>query len=519
MNPVLTSTESKAYDDLLIKKAGLPSLVLMENAARGALAAISGLLTPNKSVIIFCGKGNNGGDGLALARLLLEKEIDVDVVLLSKQLSTDAAHQLTVLKKFLDAGHIHTFPFRDTHFLAHMDIGVIVDALLGTGAKGPLRKQYGEAVLMINGLALHSNAKVLSLDIPTGMDADTGDVETIIDSKPVCVFATKTVAMGALKRGFFQGLAPDVTGDVSIAPLGGPTPESTVALIDQKDIAALQPSRHKTTTKYDQGYVLSIGGSRGMTGAAIMSAEAALRSGCGLVTVATAASERHIVATAMPELMTAPLRDDSDGMPIGASFNDLAEYLPKSDVVLLGPGIRVSPESSKLIYRVLREVGLPIVADAGALSVIAEDVSILKKRPAPTILTPHSGEMARILGIGKGELEKNRIEIASAFAKQHKITLVLKGAPSIIATPSGRVYINSTGNSGMATAGVGDVLAGMIAGILAQDTSEVETASIFATYLHGLAGDIAKRELTESVLTATDIIKHLPAAFKAVEAV
>lgn len=518
MNPVLTSTESKAYDQLLIKKAGIPSLVLMENAARGALAAMSEWLTENKSVIIFCGKGNNGGDGLALARLLIEKEIDVDIVLLSKQLSDDAAHQLAVLKKFLDPHHIHTFPFRDSHFLAHLEIGVIVDALLGTGTKGALKKQYGEAVLTINGLARHSNAKVLSLDVPTGLDADTGDVETIIDSKPVCVFATKTVAMGALKRGFFQGLAPDVTGELLVAPLGGPTPECTVATISLKDIAPLALTRHKTTTKYDQGYVLSIAGSRGMTGAAIMSGEAALRSGCGLVTVATAASERHIIASAMPELMTAPLRDDSDGMPIGASFDDLAEYLPKADVVLLGPGIRVSPESSKLIYRVLREVGLPIVADAGALSVIAQDVSILKKRPAPTILTPHNGEMARILGIGRGELEKNRIEIASAFAKQHKVTLVLKGAPTVIAAPSGRVYINTTGNSAMATAGVGDVLAGLIAGILAQDTSEPETASIFATYLHGLTGDIAKRELTENVLTATDVIKFLPSAFKIIEA-
>ncbi|HYM21408.1 MAG TPA: NAD(P)H-hydrate dehydratase [Candidatus Kapabacteria bacterium] len=521
MLPVLSSAESHAYDDFLIKKIGFDPLVLMENAARGALAAMKDWLATadGKSILIFCGKGNNGGDGLALARLLLEQDRDALVVLTAKptELSKESAAEYKILKKIIDPDNIFQFPFQDDHFLSHLDVGVIVDALLGSGASGRLKKPYDDAVLTINGLAKAINAKVLSLDVPTGLHSDTGAIETMIKEKPVCVFADRTIAMGTLKTGFFQGFAPDVTGELAVAPLGAPTPtEVTVNVIERSDIAALLPVRFKTASKFDEGHVLSIAGSRGMTGAAAMSAQAALRSGCGLVTVATAASERSIVASSMPELMTIPL-SDQDGNPTFAAFKELEPLIERADVILLGPGIRNTKESNRLMKEIFLKAKKPMVCDAGALSMIAEDTSMLKKRSKdmPTILTPHAGEMARLLGITRDKLEKDRIALALDFAKEYSVFLVLKGAPTLVVSPEDEgAYINSTGNPGMATAGSGDVLAGMIAGNLAQDTASILHGLIFSVYTHGLAGDIAANELTMSYMTATDIIKYLPKAFK-----
>ena len=516
MLPILNSNESRAYDTFLIKKVGIPSLVLMENAARGAVATVREWLadTPSKSVLIFCGKGNNGGDGLALARLLIEQGIAAYVVLTSKQLSKEATHQLNILKKLITPDHIINFPFRDDHFLSHLNLGVIVDALLGTGAEGVLKKPYIDAVLTINGLQKMTGAKVLSLDVPTGMNSDSGEIETVIGGKPVCVFADRTVTMGTLKQGFFQGFAPDFTGEIAIASLGAPAPEDTeVSLLQEEDVISIRPSRFLTVSKYDQGYVLSIAGSKGMSGAAVMSANAAIRSGCGLVTVATVESERAIVASSMPEIMTATLDADSEGAPQKNSLKNISSHLQKADVVLLGPGIRNTEESNAMMLEAFRTIEQPIVADAGALGALAGNLSVLKKRKDITILTPHAGEMSRMLGVSRDELEIDRIAIASHFAREYRCILVLKGAPTVIALPNGKVFVNSTGNPGMATAGCGDVLAGMIAGILAQEPIEPEGAVLFAVYAHGRAGDVAAMNGSMQTLIASDIIASLHTTF------
>ncbi len=516
MLPILNSDESRAYDLFLSKNVGIPSLVLMENAARGAVATVREWLgdTPSKSVLIFCGKGNNGGDGLALARLLIEQGIAAYVVLTSKQLSKEATHQLNILKKLITPEHIISFPFRDDHFLSHLNLGIIVDALLGTGAEGKLKKPYVEAVLTINGLQKMTGAKVLSLDVPTGMNSDSGEIETVIAGKPVCVFADRTVTMGTLKQGFFQGFAPDFTGEIAISSLGAPAPEDTeVSLLQEEDVISIRPSRFLTVSKYDQGYVLSIAGSKGMSGAAVMSAKAALKSGCGLVTVATVDSERAIVASSMPEIMTATLDADSEGAPQKNALKHIASHLQKADVVLLGPGIRNTVESNAMMLEAFRTIEQPLVADAGALGALVGNLSVLKKRKSVTVLTPHAGEMSRILGISRDELEIDRIAIASHFAREYRCTLVLKGAPTLIALPNGKVFVNSTGNPGMATAGSGDVLAGMIAGILAQETAEPEGAVLFAVFCHGRAGDIAVIEGSMQSLVAGDIIDSLHTAF------
>ncbi|MBS1903029.1 MAG: NAD(P)H-hydrate dehydratase [Bacteroidetes bacterium] len=518
MRAVLTKAESKAYDEFLIKKIGMLPAVLMENAARGALDSINDWLVaaPAKSVLIFCGGGNNGGDGFALARLLTERGSDVDIVMLATpaQLSKDAAQQYGILRKILGPESFHKYPFSDSHFLSHLDLCVIVDAMLGTGASGKLRDKYADAVVTMNQLAQAIGANILAVDIPTGLDADTGDVPTVRGQKPIVVLADRTATMGAFKQGFFQGFAPDVTGDVSVIGLGvAIDSESAVNMLDISDIRPLAPSRFKTASKYDEGVVLSIAGSIGMTGAAIMSAEAALKSGCGLVTVATPESQRPIVAAAMPEIMTIAL-EDSDGEPIGKSLASLGRSLERADVILLGPGLRDSDSAKAYCKMVLGDAELPIIADAGALAAIADDVTILKKRKAPTVLTPHAGEMSRMLGIDRDELEAHRIEYAIAFAKAFKVVVVLKGAPTVIASPDSKAFISPTGNAGMATAGTGDVLAGMIAGFVAREPQSVLNPTIFAVYAHGLAGDVAAKEKTQNSLVATDLIAVFPETFK-----
>lgn len=518
MLAVLTRAESQAYDNFLIKKVGLPPAVLMENAARGALEAMRDWLdaVPNKSVLIFCGCGNNGGDGFALARLLTERGTDVDVVMLATpaQLSKDAAAQLAILKRILGPESFHKFPFSDSHFLSHLDLSVIVDGLLGTGSSGKLRGKYVDAVVAINQLSNASGANVLAIDIPTGLDADTGTIDTLRNEKPVVVLADRTATMGTYKQGFFQGFAPDVTGEVRVVSLGASVDsEAEVNVLEEDDVQPLAPSRFKTTSKYDEGYVLAIAGSVGMTGAAIMSATAALRSGCGLVTVATPASQQPIVASAMPELMTLPIAEH-DGEPTGDDVAELSAAMQKADCILLGPGLRDSEGVKAFCHSILSYCEKPIVADAGALAAIADDPEILRKRKALTILTPHAGEMARILGITRERLDERRIDYAIAFAKAYNVVLVLKGAPTLVATPSGKVYITPVGNPGMATAGCGDVLAGMIASFVARDGVEGLIGTLFAVYAHGLAGDIAAKSTTQNAFVATDIIHALPQAFK-----
>lgn len=520
MQPILTSAESRAFDRHLIKEVGLSPLVLMENASRGALAAIEDWLDPKRSVLIFCGKGNNGGDGLALARLLHSRGIEVVVLMAgsAKELSPDTAAQYNILKKLIGKEHIHHYPIRDSHFISHLDLNIVVDALLGTGVEGAVKGKTLDAMLDLIGIASHFKVKVLSIDVPTGLNADTGKCDTTVKEEgvtyTVCVTADRTVTMGARKVGFYLQQGPERTGVVTVASLGSPMHdgEHTVQLLEAADVRSLFAPRKRSTSKFDYGHVLSISGSRGMTGAAIMAATGALRVGAGLVSVATPSSERHIVASAMPELMTVGLWHDEEGLPLATSLNEIQHHLRKATVVHYGSGITLTNDTHELSRRLLDEVDKPLVLDAGALVGLKSDHALFRRRKAATIITPHSGEMAALMGVDREDIEDDRIEAARGFAKKNKTIVVLKGAPTIIAMPSGTVYINSTGNPGMATAGVGDVLAGMIAGLIAQNENDVEKAVLGAVCLHGLAGDIARDELGEIFMTATDLIQRIPFA-------
>ncbi len=527
MLPVHSSKESRSFDDFLIKKIGIPSAVLIENAARGALDAMKIWLDElgKKSVILFCGKGNNGGDGFALARLLHERSVDVYVMALGKptELSKDASLQFSILKKLLPEGRIHNYPLRDSHFLTHIQVGIIVDALLGTGATGALKGKYKEAVLDINAFADHFDADVLSLDVPTGLNTDTGATATLEDGEPVVVIANKTVAMGSLKQGFFLQHAPDIVGEVSIAELGATavdwkSPEkNTVFLIDEGDAQSSFFPRSLVSSKFDYGHVLSISGSKGMTGAAVMAGISSLRIGAGLVSIATPESQRSIIASSIPEAMTFGISEDGLGQPTSNAYAELTHLLLKATVVHFGSGILLTDETRQLTIELLKNVEQPLVLDAGALIGLAKHHDLFRKRKGDTVITPHLGEMAQLLGITREKLEADKIGIARDFAMKNNTVVILKGAPTIFASPDGTVFLNATGNPGMATAGSGDVLAGIISGAIAQKPHEVLEAVMFAVYVHGLAGDIAAEKITEQAMIATDIIRALPKALKKLE--
>ncbi len=518
MLPILSSTDSRSFDEYLVTKVGIPPLVQMENAARAALHAIEDWCDElnGKAVLVFCGKGNNGGDGLALARLLHEKRIEVFVFIAAaaKELSPDTAQQLKMLKALLPKENIIYYPLGDTHFLAHIQVGIIVDAILGTGSTGSLRGRSKEAAMDVISLQEHFKAKILSIDVPTGLNSDTGVVETSESGIPVVVNADRTVAMGTMKQGFYLDGAPDLVGEVSVAPLGAPykTVRGSMFLLEASDFAGFPPPRKMASSKFDYGHVLSISGSYGMTGAAIMSASAALRSGCGLVSVAIPESQRAIVASAMPEIMTFGLPEDENGLPLAKSFKKLSHLFSKATVVHCGSGILPTDEVNELVAQLLEKVKKPLVLDGGALAGLAKNKRALRERKGVTILTPHIGEFAVMLEMKWQDVEKDKIALAKKYAAKNNVILVLKGAPTIVASPDGNIYINSTGNPGMATAGSGDVLAGMLAGIIAQDL-DLHKSILFTIYLHGLAGDLAAEELTEQAMTATDIIEYLPEAF------
>jgi hydroxyethylthiazole kinase-like uncharacterized protein yjeF len=514
--PILTTEASREYDRFVIDTIGIGSSLLMERAAAALFEHVSEWLLeePQSQIVIFCGKGNNGGDGIALARLLTLRSITCKLALVGgiDALSTDAAREYAMLSHI--EGAPEAIAVSDAINLALSDERplIIVDALLGTGAHGSLRDEIRSAVIEINKLAEVHHAKVLAVDIPTGLNADTG--QFVNDA---VVKATKTVTIVAPKLGFYLNESASVLGEVVIATLADREdlqPNSSIHLIERSDVKGHYPRPEHIASKFDFGHVLTVCGSRGMTGAAIMGAEAALRSGCGLVTVATAASERKIVAQAMPEFMTVGLPETPTGSPSIKAWSELEHFIERADVLLIGSGMKPEPETADLLRKILREAKKPIVADAGALHALADDLDILKQRNDPTVLTPHSGELAKMMHLDRSVIEQDRMNYAKTFAMEHRVTVVIKGSPTFTISPMGEVFVNSTGNVGLATAGSGDVLGGMIAGLFARMKDQPTEAAWLSVYLHGMAGDLAKAACTTVGMTARDVTMQLGATYK-----
>ncbi len=510
MNPstmkVVTASEMKSLDRAATQEFGIPSLLLMENAGRGIVDQMEQALGPmrGKRVVVFSGSGNNGGDGLVAARHLTMRGAHVAVFLLAppRKVAGDAAISLAIWQKM--GGRIQ-YDLADAASLIRESI--IVDALLGTGLSHPVSSVYAEAIALIN----RSGRPVVSIDIPSGICADTGA------ALGTAVRADYTSTLAMPKRGLFVQDALEHRGKLGVVDIGLPK-----ALIDGTDIATelitslsgFPPPRPAGAHKGTAGHLLVVAGSVGAMGAAAMTAMAAFRCGAGLVTVGhpqcqTAGPN----LSAVVEAMTLPLPETATDTLSADARQSLASAMIGKRAVAIGPGLSRHLETQQVILDCIADCPVPMVIDADALHAVSHQLDILKGKKL--ILTPHPGEMGVLIGRSTEYVQKNRFETASEFAKNWGVVLVLKGAHTIIALPDGTMRINNTGNPGMATAGTGDVLTGMIAGWLVQGVN-IATAATWGVYLHGLAGDIAACATGRLSLMASDLIANIPKAIETV---
>jgi len=498
----------KNIDRRAIRDFGIPGVVLMENAAAAVMIAMEKFFDGLEGVRvgILCGKGNNGGDGLALARRLRTSGVPVRVALLASfgTVKGEAKVNLSILRKMDVELLQNVSPRALAEVIAWSD--VLVDALLGVGLSSPLKGAYAQAVEMIN----ISGKPVVSIDLPTGINADTGAV------MGAAVRADLTVTMAFLKRGLALYPGAEYAGAVRVADLGIPSEVAekehiSVGLLDKASVRGVISGRLPEAHKGDFGHLMVVAGSPGKAGAAIMAAKGALRTGAGLVSVATPNNLVPSIQAQVAEAMCVPSAESIEGTLGIGSEEELLKAMGKMSACSIGPGLSTHHETIQAVRNLIQRLTVPAVIDADGLNALAGFTDVLKRVKAPVVLTPHPGEMGRLLGISSEDVQRDRVAIASEFAGKHNVTVVLKGAATVVATPHGWVYINSTGNPGMASGGTGDVLTGMIGSLLAQGYSASQAACL-GVYLHGLAGDLAAREKGEASMIAGDLIEKIPQA-------
>ncbi len=511
---ILTAREMKEIDRIAIEEIGIPGTVLMENAGLRIVRALKGRFPKpeDETIVIVAGKGNNGGDGLVVARHLFNSGARPEVLLLAakEEVKGDAAVNLAVaLKAGIPVTEIRSPAEWKKARVKVFHASVLVDALFGTGLVKPLDGLFALAVEDMN----KSAAFKVAVDIPSGLSSDTFELIG------PCVKADLTVALAAPKIAHIFPPAAEYAGEVVVAPIGVPPflfekPELKLELVEGKTVLPFFGKRKRDTHKGSYGHLLIFAGSLGKTGAAALAGKAALGMGAGLVTVATAESALPIVARSMAELMTEPLAETSERTIAREALARVLGLLKGKNAVLLGPGLSTHPSTAEFVLGLLPKLKVPAVIDADGLNIVAAKPDILRRLSAPAVLTPHPGEFARLVGRSTAEILKRRLELVPEFAAKYGVTVVLKGYRTLVASPDGRVYVNPTGNPGMATGGTGDVLSGLIASQVIQE-KDFLGAILSAVFAHGLAGDIAAERLGEKSLTAGDIIRCLPPALKA----
>lgn len=512
---IVTAHQMRELDHRTIHEAGVPGKTLMERAGSGVVSAMEetfGALK-GKTVTIFCGKGNNGGDGFVVARLLRQKRSAVQVCLLAhtRDLKGDAKLMYQRFVKGAGRSKVLSSPSPDHIHQLVRDSHVLVDALLGTGTSSPITGPYHAAIQAMN----DSEAPTVAVDLPSGIDADTGA------TLGTAVQADLTVTFGNPKLGLFLGAGIDHAGRVHCVDIGIPSQyvedlHLSIEMLTPATIRPWLPKRRASSHKGTFGHAGIIAGSSGKSGAAALAAKAALRSGAGLVTVATPAGVQASVASGTPEVMTLPLPETAEHTLSREALPPLQTFLQSRSAIGMGPGLSTHAATADVIRTLIAQCDRPLVIDADALNTLAGHTSLLRSRPLSPILTPHPGEMARLLGESTAEaVNRNRLGIAQDFARTHSSIVVLKGARTILAHPDGATSISPTGNPGMATAGTGDVLTGILAGLLAQGVSPWEAAQS-GVFLHGLAGDLAARTYGYPSLMAGDLLAYLPQALNEV---
>jgi NAD(P)H-hydrate epimerase len=504
---VLNAAQMREADRRTIGDIGIPSLVLMENAGRQAVAAMEAMYGDllERQVAVLCGRGNNGGDGFVVARTLAQRGVDVSVFLMGRvaDVRGDARTNLEILGRLgLTVVEVADSQAWELHFSEVSDCTLIVDAIFGTGLNAPVSGLIESVVADVNA----SGIPVVAIDLPSGLSADSA--EPIGPS----IEAGLTVTLAAPKLPLVLPPGETRAGDIVIADIGipGDVLESVdgprVDLLTRASMRELITPRTPDSHKGDYGRVLVVAGSRGKTGAAHLSAIGALRSGAGLVTIATPASCQAVVAAMAAEYMTEALAETDAGLD-QEGVDRVLEWA--RDVIAIGPGLGRADGTRDFIRQLVDRATMPLVIDADGLNAFSEDPDRLAGREGrDVIITPHPGEMGRLVGMSTDEVQSSRLEIARNFATAHHVYVVLKGHRTLIATPDAKVFINPTGNPGMATGGTGDVLTGMIAAWLAQ-LLDAEAACKLAVFLHGMAGDLAEADEGEVAMTAADVAGHL----------
>ncbi len=523
---VLSSDAMREADRQAIEECGIPGLLLMEAAARCVADAIRENISSGEQVLILTGTGNNGGDGWAVARLLHLDGIPVRVFSMAPpaKLKGDAktnahfATQVGVESACLsdsDEG-----PLLEYLAAALADSDLVVDALLGTGSRLPLRSPYSEVVAMVT----RWNVPVVAVDMPTGLDADTGQVDEI------CMKATTTITFGALKPGLLLEPGCAYAGKVEVADIGIPRSiladlKSNCWYLQPEELANILPPRSKIGHKGSFGHVLVVGGAPGLTGAPVMSAESSLRSGAGMVTVATLDTVHEVLEMKLTEAMTFPLPTVQHHIDPWAALAELESKWQRFDALALGPGLGQGPKVQEFVRGLFAELlrlghRLPFVLDADGLNAVAPDLEIFAAPGLKEsgVLTPHPGELARLLDVRTSDVLHDRVNSALQAAEKSQNVVVLKGAPSIVAHPQGQVVINSTGNVGLAVGGSGDVLTGIIGALLAEGLSPWQSA-MMGCYTHGRAADLALEWVSARGMLPRDVIAEIPKAFQKLKTV
>ena len=513
MRPVFTADEMRRVDERAIRELGIPGATLMENAGHGAADAIQaalpdlGLPRRGVRVAVVCGKGGNGGDGFVVARWLERAGHRVQVFLLARpdDLRGDPARKLCEMQQ---AG-LRAQVVEDGATLgpALHAAQLVVDALLGTGARGRPAPPIAAAIEQVNA----SGRPVVALDVPSGVSADAQPVEG------PAVRAALTMTFAGVKLGLVSGPGATLAGRVVVVDIGVPPADvergARTFVLGPEDVKRHLPPRARDSHKGSYGHLLVVAGSVGKTGAAALAARGAMRAGAGLVTVATAASAQPVVASLLLEAMSEPVAETAARTVALAARGTRRDLAGRRVAVVLGPGLGLDEETQALARALVVECPQPMVVDADALSALAGHLDHLRSAAGPRCLTPHPGEMARMLGASVADVQRDRIATVRRFATAHGVAVVLKGATSVMGLPDGTVLLNPTGNPGMASGGTGDVLSGVLGALLARGV-EAGAALAAGVYLHGLAGDVAAERVGQESLVAGDVIDALPEAFR-----
>ena len=518
MQVVLSAEEMRRADERAIKGYGIPGVVLMENAGAGIAQLIARRVPhlPGKTVLVMCGKGNNGGDGFVVARHLASAGVRIRVLLVAPPgaYKGDALTNLKILKAMArdGAGPITISRANARALSAIPRPDVIVDAIFGTGFSGRVPRGVAQLIQWINAQAI----PVVSVDIPSGVEASTGNVASI------AVNANRTVTMAAPKIGLLCSAGREHSGLIDVVDIGIPSAVLLEArhktfLFGPDDARRALPERPMHAHKYSVGKVFILAGAKGYTGAAVLSALGALKSGAGAVQIGVPEAIYPIVARKLTEPVVVPLPSTKEGSISLAAREKVFDRMAWADVVALGPGLSRHGDVMKLLAEIFARGHRRLLVDADGLFLLAQlGLKVLPRNGSAVILTPHSGEFANLSGLSTREIESNRVGSARSFAHKHHVGLLLKGAPTATAMPDGTVVLNSSGNPGLATVGSGDVLTGLVAGLWAQGCTSLEAASLGA-YLHGRSGDLAAAKLGQRSLMAGDLLEFLPFTFQELE--